>query len=251
MQTHQVVSRADWLAARTALLEREKAHTRAGDALARARRALPWVAVEKDYVFQTEEGPRSLAELFDGRSQLIVYHFMFGPGWTEGCTGCSYLADHYDGANLHLAHHDVTLLAASRAPLAEFLPFKRRMGWRFPWVSSAGSDFNYDFDASFRPEDVAAGRTTYNYRPYDGDMQDLHGLSVFVKDADGRIFHTYSTYGRGGDGLIGTHHFLDLTPKGRDEASTMDWVRLHDRYEDAAAKPHGGPAETASCCVAE
>jgi predicted dithiol-disulfide oxidoreductase (DUF899 family) len=251
MHTHPVVSRADWLAARTALLEREKAHSRAGEELAAARRALPWVAVEKDYVFETEAGPRTLADLFDGRSQLIVYHFMFGPGWEEGCTGCSFLADHYDGANLHLAHHDVTLLAASRAPLAELLPFKRRMGWRFPWVSSAGSDFNYDFDASFRPEDVAAGRATYNYEPYGGDMQDLHGLSVFVKGEDGRVYHTYSTYGRGGDALIGAHHFLDLTPKGRNEDGTMDWVRLHDRYEDAAAKPRHGPAPEASCCAAE
>lgn len=251
MQTHQIASRADWLAARTALLAREKAHMRAGDEIAAARRALPWVPVEKEYVFETEDGPRTLAELFDGRSQLIVYHFMFGPGWEEGCTGCSFLADHYDGANLHLSHHDVTLLAASRAPLAEFLPFKRRMGWRFPWVSSAGSDFNYDFDASFRPEDVAAGRATYNYEPYDGDMQDLHGLSVFIKGDDGRIFHTYSSYGRGGDALIGTHHFLDLTPKGRNEGGTMDWVRLHDRYEGAAAKPQHGPAGEASCCAAE
>jgi predicted dithiol-disulfide oxidoreductase (DUF899 family) len=251
MQTHPVVDRTEWLAARTALLEEEKAHTRAGDALARARRALPWVAVEKDYVFETEAGPRTLAELFDGRSQLIVCHFMFGPGWTEGCTGCSFLADHYDGANLHLAHHDVTLVAASRAPLAEFLPFKRRMGWRFPWVSSGASDFNYDFDASFRPEDVAAGKTTYNYRPYDGDMEDLHGLSVFVKDEDGHVFHTYSSYGRGADVLIGAHHFLDLTPQGRNEASTMDWLRLHDRYEDATPRPHQGPAAGSACCAAE
>jgi predicted dithiol-disulfide oxidoreductase (DUF899 family) len=245
MQIPSVVGRADWLAARTALLEQEKAHLRAGDALASARRALPWVAVEKDYVFETEEGPRTLADLFAGRSQLVVYHFMFAPGWQEGCTGCSFLADHYDGANLHLSHHDVTLVAVSRAPLAEFLPFKRRMGWRFPWVSSAGSDFNYDFDVSFRPEDVAAGRTTYNYRPYHGDMEDLHGLSVFARGDDGRIFHTYSTYGRGGDVLIGTHQILDLTPKGRNEGSTMDWVRLHDRYP-AVTTPAAG-----SCCAAE
>lgn len=245
METPNIVSRPDWLAARTALLEQEKAHLRAGDALASARRALPWVAVEKDYVFETEQGPRTLADLFEGRSQLVVYHFMFAPGWQEGCTGCSFLADHYDGANLHLAHHDVTLVAVSRAPLAAFLPFKRRMGWRFPWVSSAGSDFNYDFDVSFRPEDVAAGRTTYNYRPYRGDMEDLHGLSVFAQGDDGRIFHTYSTYGRGGDVLIGAHHILDLTPKGRNEGSTMDWVRLHDRYP-AVTTPVAG-----SCCAAE
>lgn len=245
MQTPEIVTRADWLAARTALLAQEKAHLRAGDALAAARRALPWVAVEKDYVFATEAGPRSLAELFEGRSQLVVYHFMFAPGWQEGCTGCSFLADHFDGANLHLSHHDVTLVAVSRAPLAEVLPFKRRMGWHFPWVSSAGGDFNYDFDVSFRPEDVAAGRTTYNYRPYRGGMEDLHGLSVFAKGADGRIFHTYSTYGRGGDVLIGAHHILDLTPKGRNEGSTMDWVRLHDRYPEAATP------EAGSCCAAE
>lgn len=249
MQTQSVVARDEWLEARKALLEREKAHSRAGDELAAARRALPWVAVETGYLFETEQGERTLGELFDGRSQLIVYHFMFGPGWTEGCTGCSFLADHFDGANLHLANHDVTLVAVSRAPLAEFLPFKRRMGWRFPWVSSAGSDFNYDFGASFRPEDVAAGRTTYNYRPYRGDMEDLHGLSVFVKDRDGRIFHTYSSYGRGGDALIGAHHVLDLTPNGRNEASTMDWVRLHDRYEGAPAPSAIAPE--ASCCAAE
>ena len=244
MQTHPVVAREDWLAAREALLEKEKAHLRAGDALASARRALPWVAVEKDYVFATEAGPRSLADLFDGRSQLVVYHFMFAPDWREGCTGCSFLADHYDGANLHLAHHDVTLVAVSRAPLKTLLPFKRRMGWRFPWVSSEGCDFNYDFDASFRPEDVAAGRARYNYRPYGGSMEDLHGLSVFARDEDGRLFHTYSTYGRGGDVLIGTHQILDLTPKGRNETSTMDWVRLHDRYPDAPAAAAG------SCCAA-
>ncbi|HEV2748212.1 MAG TPA: thioredoxin family protein [Allosphingosinicella sp.] len=234
MEQHKIVSREEWLEARKQHLANEKAHSRAHDALMAERRALPWVKVDKVYVFETEQGPQTLAELFDGRSQLIVYHFMFGPGWKEGCDGCSFISDHIDGANLHLPHHDVTLIAASRAPLDQLLPFKRRMGWRFNWVSSFGSDFNYDFGVSFTPEQVAAGAVVYNYGPAQHQEEEQHGISVFYKDEGGDVFHTYSSYARGGDILMGAHNFLDLTPKGRNEKSTMDWVRLHDRYEDAA-----------------
>lgn len=230
---HPVVSRDEWLAARRALLQEEKELTRLNDRLSARRRELPWLKVENEYTFETEAGKRTLAELFGGRSQLIVYHFMFGPGWKEGCDGCSFLSDHFDGANLHLAHHDVTLTAVSRAPLAEFLPFKKRMGWKFPWVSSHGSDFNYDFYATSSPEEMASGKIMYNFEPIDSSEagEEHHGISVFYRDAEGRIFHTYSCYARGVDILCGTHNFLDLTPKGRNERSTMDWVRLHDQYE--------------------
>jgi predicted dithiol-disulfide oxidoreductase (DUF899 family) len=235
MQAPDIVSREAWLEARRKLLDREKAHSRAHDRLMEERRALPWVRIDKEYVFETEQGPRTLADLFEGRSQLIVYHFMYPPGAAEGCGGCSFISDHIDGANLHLAHHDVTLLAVSRAPLADFLPFKRRMGWRFDWVSSAGSDFNYDFGASFTPEQVAGQELLYNFGTLPAFMEDLHGESVFYRNEAGEIFHTYSSYARAGDILIGAHNFLDLTPKGRNEGSIMDWVRLHDRYEQPAA----------------
>jgi predicted dithiol-disulfide oxidoreductase (DUF899 family) len=206
-----------WQAERQALLAEEKALTRALDAVAARRRALPWVPVEKDYRFTGEDGPLGLGDLFGRNSQLVVYHFMFGPGWQEGCSGCSFLADHLDGANLHLRHHDVSLVAVSRAPLAEFLPFKQRMGWRFAWVSSAGSDFNRDFHAT------------------DEQGSEHHGVSVFAKDAAGHVFHTYSTYARGCDILLGAHNLLDMTPKGRSETGVMDWVRHHDRYDHPSA----------------
>jgi predicted dithiol-disulfide oxidoreductase (DUF899 family) len=215
--TPVVASRDVWQAERQALLAEEKAVTRALDALAARRRALPWVRIEKDYAFTGEEGPLGLADLFGQNSQLVVYHFMFGPGWREGCSGCSFLADHLDGANLHLRHHDVSLVAVSRAPLAELLPFKRRMGWQFTWLSSAGSDFNHDFEVT------------------DADGNEHHGLSVFARDAAGQVFHTYSTYARGCDIVLGAHNLLDMTPKGRNERSVMDWVRLHDRYDDPSA----------------
>jgi predicted dithiol-disulfide oxidoreductase (DUF899 family) len=239
-QQHNVVSRGEWLAARKALLAEEKRVTRELDALHARRRELPWVPVDKDYTFEGPSGPVQLADLFGKNSQLIVYHFMFAPGWTAGCDGCSFLADHFDGARLHIEHHDVSLVAVSRAPLAEFLPFKQRMGWRFPWYSSHGSDFNFDYDVSWTEESLAAGPAYYNYeeipakKPGEG-----HGLSVFIKDADGTIYHTYSSYARGGDILIGAHNFLDLTPKGRNEQGTMSWVKLHDEYEGA---------EKAGCC---
>jgi predicted dithiol-disulfide oxidoreductase (DUF899 family) len=242
MEGHEVVSREEWLKARLELLDKEKAQSRAHDRLMEQRRALPWVRIDKEYMFQTEDGPKSLSDLFEGRSQLIVYHFMFAPGWKEGCSGCSFVSDHIDGANLHLAHHDVTLIAVSRAPLEELLPFKKRMGWRFKWVSSSGSDFNYDFGVSFTPEQVANDEVVYNYARAEGAYraEEEHGQSVFYKDVAGEIFHTYSSYARASDILIGAHNFLDLTPKGRNEKEVMDWVRLHDRYEDEPA--------TSSCC---
>jgi len=228
--TPAIVSREEWITARKALLQKEKELTHRMDALSAERRRLPWVPVEKDYVFDGPAGRETLAELFDGRSQLIVYHFMFAPGWEEGCKGCSFLSDHFDGANLHLAPHDVTLLAVSRAPRAEFEPFKKRMGWKFKWVSSAGSDFNTDFHVTATDADVVAGKATYNFEK-DDSVGEHHGISVFVKNSVGAVYHTYSSYARGCDILLGTHNFLDLTPNGRNERSTMDWVRLHDEYE--------------------
>jgi predicted dithiol-disulfide oxidoreductase (DUF899 family) len=232
---HPIVSREEWLAARKALLAKEKELTRLGDRISAERRALPWVEVEKDYVFEGPDGSRSLGDLFAGHSQLVIYHFMFGPGWKEGCGGCSFIADHIDGANLHLKHHDVSLVVVSRAAWREFAPFKKRMGWRFDWVSSHGNDFNVDYGVSFTKEDIAAGKAVYNFAPSKDAGDEMPGVSVFYKDEAGRIFHTYSTYARGGDILIGAHNWLDLTPKGRNETTIMDWVRLHDSYEEPAA----------------
>ena len=243
MEPHKIVSRQEWTEARKAFLDKEKEFTRARDRLSAERRALPWVKVDKAYVFDTPEGKKTLAELFDGRSQLIVYHFMLGPDWKEGCPSCSFLADHFDGANIHLAQRDVTFVAISRAPLAEIEAFKRRMGWRFPWVSSFGSDFNFDYHVSFA--DVAVGKDgDYNYERQEIVSDEMPGASVFYKDETGGVFHTYSAYARGLDILVGAYNFLDLTPKGRDEAElpwTMAWVRHHDRYE--SAKP------SHSCCT--
>ena len=234
MQAPQIASRDAWLDQRTALLAREKALTRLRDELAAERRQLPWVPVEKDYAFEGPEGRLTLAELFAGRSQLVVKHFMFGPGWQEGCVGCSFESDHAEGALVHLENHDVSYVAVSRAPLAEIMPFKARMGWRFRWVSSFGSDFNYDYNVSFTAEAMAAGSACYNYREGPVPIDELSGLSVFVRGDDGRIYHTYSTYGRGAEEVLGTYVFLDLTPKGRNETGPRgdltDWVRHHDRY---------------------
>jgi predicted dithiol-disulfide oxidoreductase (DUF899 family) len=230
---HRVVSREDWLAARRQLLGKEKEFTRRRDRLSAERRELPWVKVEKEYVFDTPDGKETLADLFDGRSQLMVYHFMFGPGWEQGCPSCSFVSDHIDGANWHLPHRDVTLLAASRAPLAEIEAFKARMGWRFKWVSSYGSDFNRDFHVSFTPEEMAQGKVYYNYAMTEFDSEEAPGISAFYQDPSGAVFHTYSAYARGLDLLIGAYNYLDLAPKGRDEAAlpwTMAWVRHHDRY---------------------
>ena len=228
----EVVSEAEWLVARKDLLAREKEFTRQRDALSAARRNLPMVRVNKEYVFDGPDGKETLSEIFDGRSQLIVYHFMLGPGWEEGCKSCSYLADHFDGANWHLPHRDVTLVVISRAPLAELETYKKRMGWRFKWLSSHDSDFNFDYHVSFTEEEEKKNEVYYNYRKGEFMMDELPGLSVFYKDGNGEIFHTYSTYARGLDILVGTYHFLDLVPKGRDENpdSTMDWVRRHDSY---------------------
>jgi len=233
LTNHPVVPHDAWLAARTALLAKEKAFTRARDELNEQRRALPWERVDKTYLFDGPDGKQTLAELFAGRSQLIVYHFMFPPDWSEGCKHCSFWADHYDGPGVHLNHRDVTFVAVSRAPLAQIEPFKRRMGWRFKWVSSAPSDFNYDFQASFRPEEVARGVMLYNYQRTNAGMSDREGASVFYKDPKGAVFHTYSCYARGIDILNGTYHFLDLVPKGRDEdpEDRQSWVEYHDRYQ--------------------
>jgi predicted dithiol-disulfide oxidoreductase (DUF899 family) len=232
IENPRVVSRDEWLRARKELLEKEKQWTRQRDALSAQRRELPWVKVEKNYVFDGPEGKETLADLFDGRSQLIVYHFMLGPGWEEGCKSCSYLADHFDGANFHLPHRDVTFVVISRAPLAEIEPYQRRMGWRFKWLSSNGNDFNFDYHVSFTKEEEAKNKVYYNYRMGEFMSDELPGLSVFYKDEKGEVFHTYSAYARGLDPLVGAYNFLDLVPKGRDENpdSTMDWVRRHDEY---------------------
>lgn len=246
-----VVSRDRWVAERKTLLAREKELTRLHDKIAQERRALPWVRIEKNYVFDGLEGRRTLADLFEGRRQLLVQHFMFGPGWEQGCPSCSFMADHIDGMNVHLAQRDVTLLVVSRAPLAEIERFRQRMGWQFKWVSSHGSDFNYDFGVSFRPDDRADGEVPYNYdmRPF--PSEEAPGISLFYKDDAGEVFHTYSTYGRGVEVMMGTYNLLDLTPNGRDEDNlpyTMAWVRHHDRYEPA---PTAKPAPVAgSCCHA-
>jgi predicted dithiol-disulfide oxidoreductase (DUF899 family) len=229
----KVVSQAEWLAARRTHLLREKELTRATDELHRQRRELPWMKVEKKYVFDGPNGQESLADLFGGRSQLIVRHFMFGPGWKEGCVGCSFASDNTEGALVHLENHDVSYVAVARAPWPEIEPFKKRMGWRFKWVSSYGNDFNYDCHVSFTKEDAAKGRVFYNYEINDFVSEELSGLSVFYKDATGDIFHTYSCYARGDEKIVSAYMLLDLTPKGRNETTNgnlTDWVRHHDKY---------------------
>jgi predicted dithiol-disulfide oxidoreductase (DUF899 family) len=230
----QVVSAAAWLAARKEFLAKEKEFTRLRDDLSRRRRELPWEKVEKKYVFEGPNGTETLADLFDGRTQLIVYHFMLGPGWKEGCPSCSYLADSFDGAAIHMAQRDTTLAVVSRATLPEIQTFQKRMGWRFKWLSSFGSDFNYDFQVSATPDEKAGGKVYYNYQVGEFPSDERPGASVFYKEGD-EIFHTYSAYARGLDILLPTYNFLDLTPKGRDEDALpypMAWVRHHDRYSD-------------------
>lgn len=231
----KIVSSEEWLAAHARHVSKEKALTRLRDELSAERRALPWRKIEKDYVFVGPEGKRSLADLFRGRSQLVIKHFMLGPGWKEGCVGCSFETDHLDATLVHVEHHDVSLVAVSRAPLPEIEAFRRRMGWRIPWVSSSGSDFNYDFHVSFTPEQAASGKVYYNYAEGDFMCEELSGLSVFYKNAAGDIFHTFSAFGRGAEETIGSYILLDLTPKGRNETGPnhdlTDWVRHHDRYE--------------------
>ncbi len=233
MDRPSVVSRAEWLEARKKLLVMEKEATRRRDALGAERRGLPMVEVDKTYLFDGPSGRQTLADLFDGRSQLIVYHFMLGPGWKEGCPSCSFLADHIDGSLVHLNARDVTLAVVSRAPLPEIEAFKHRMAWRFPWVSSHGNDFNFDYHVSFTKEEMAQGKVYYNYEMQEFGSEEAPGASVFHRDAAGKVFHTYSTYARGGDILIGAYNYLDLVPKGRDEDGlpwTMAWVRHHDTY---------------------
>jgi predicted dithiol-disulfide oxidoreductase (DUF899 family) len=252
MATHTTASREGWLAARLALLQAEKDYTRRGDELARQRQALPWVQVDKDYQFETDAGPATLADLFQGRSQLLVYHFMFGPDYTAGCPSCSMIADGFNGFAVHLPHHDVMLWAVSRAPLAKLQAYKQRMGWTFPWASSQGGDFNFDFNVSFTEEQQRAGLVDYNYERGGHAMdaaqvpppvarfaascgtdaptyaRDRPGMSAFIME-DGAIYHTYSTYARGVDALWGTHQWLDRAPKGRNEAGP--WWRRHDEYD--------------------
>jgi predicted dithiol-disulfide oxidoreductase (DUF899 family) len=253
MQPHKIVSHNEWIAARKAYLAEEKAFSRARDALAKKRRELPWEKVEKNYVFDTTSGKQKLADLFSSKSQLIIYHFMLGPDWEAGCPNCSLLADHFDGSVIHLAQRDVSFLVVSRAPLAQIERFKARMGWRFPWVSSFGSDFNHDYQVSASPEEKASGNALYNYEMTTFPSEERPGASVFFKNEAGQVFHTYSTYGRGLDILIGSYNFLDLAPKGRDEAGlewSMAWVRHHDRYEGAVVDPKGSYQEpkSNSCC---
>ena len=254
MEPHKVVSHDEWIAARKAHLAEEKAFSRARDALSRKRRELPWEKVEKKYVFDTPDGKQSLADLFGGKSQLIIYHFMLGPGWEAGCPSCSYLADHFDGAVIHLAQRDVSFVVVSRAPLSEIEAFKRRMGWRFKWVSSFGTHFNPDYQVSVTPQEKAGGKVMYNFEFIENfPSEERPGASAFYKNQKGEVFHTYSTYGRGLDILIGTYNFLDLAPKGRDEeglAWSMAWVRHHDRYEGAVVDTKASYQEpkSASCC---
>ncbi|MDR7270500.1 putative dithiol-disulfide oxidoreductase (DUF899 family) [Pelomonas saccharophila] len=242
---HPVVSRDRWIAERKALLAREKELTQQQDRIAAERRALPWVRLDDEaYVFDTPAGPRKLSELFQGRRQLLVQHFMLAPGWEQGCKSCSFMADHLDGMAPHLAQRDITLLAVSRAPLAEIEAFKRRMGWQFAWASSHGNDFNRDFHVSFTPADRVDGAVYYNFHMTPFPNEEAPGISIFCKDEAGQVFHTYSTFGRGVEVMMGTYNLIDLTPKGRDEGAlsyTMEWVRHHDRYESAAPAP-------AACC---
>ncbi len=237
---HPVVSREEWIAARKQHLIKEKKLTRLKDELSQQRRELPWVRVEKQYLFDGPRGRQALADLFNERSQLIVQHFMLGPGWKQGCVGCSFHSDHVAGALVHLEHHDVSFAAVSRAPLAEIEAYRQRMGWRFNWVSSFGNDFNYDYHVSFRKDEIERGKVYYNYETRPIQMEELHGVSVFYKDEQGEIFHTYSSYARGNEIFIGTYNYLDLTPKGRNETgpnhNLTDWVRHHDLYDGAAGR---------------
>lgn len=235
MTTHKIVSPDEWHQARREFLAKEKEFTRLRDELSQQRREMPWTRVEKKYHFLGPNGPETLADLFAGKSQLIVYHFMYGPDWGErGCPSCSFWADNFNGIDVHLAARDATLLAVSLAPFAKIVQYKQKMGWNFKWVSAYGSDFNFDYHVSFTPESVANGTASYNYKPHD-NAGETPGISVFYKDADGTVYHTYSTYSRGLDMMNGAYHYMDLLPKGRDEANlpwSMAWLNYHDLYED-------------------
>ena len=235
IENPRIVSRDEWLTARKQLLAKEKQLTHQHDAVSAERRDLPWVKVEKNYLFNGPEGKQTLANLFGGRSQLIVYHFMFGPDWEEGCPSCSFNMDHTDGALVHLAQRDVTFVAISQAPIAKIEAFKKRMGWRFDWVSSYENDFNYDYHVSFTEDEMARGKVFYNFGLTEFPSAEAPGISVFYKDKNGDVFHTYSGFARGTETTVGTYNFLDFVPKGRDEddlAFSMSWVRHHDRYEE-------------------
>jgi predicted dithiol-disulfide oxidoreductase (DUF899 family) len=256
---HEVVPSKEWTSSRKELLRKEKEFTKLRDELSRQRRALPWERVEKQYAFDGPNGKETLSDLFGGRSQLIVYHFMFGPGWEAGCPSCSFLADHFEGSLVHLANRDVTLAVVSRAPLAEIEAFKKRMGWHFHWVSSFGNGFNHDYHVSFTKEEIASGKVYYNYAMGEFPSEEAPGASVFYKNSAGEIFHTYSAYARGLDILLGAYNFLDLAPKGRDEdglAFSMSWVRHHDRYSegyfvDPKAQYVAPKGSGSSCCSGE
>jgi predicted dithiol-disulfide oxidoreductase (DUF899 family) len=234
IKDHQVVSHESWLDARRQLLAKEKAFTRLRDDLSRARRELPWEAVNKSYIFEGPDGKQTLSDLFGGRSQLIVYHFMFHPDWQAGCKSCSFWADNFDGIDIHLKYRDVTFIVVSRAPYEKLAAYKKRMDWNFTWVSSFGSAFNFDYNVSFKPDDIARNTTLFNYERQKPFGEEVVGISVFFKDSDGEVFHTYSTYSRGVDMMNGAYHYLDLTPRGRDEAgldANQAWVRRHDEYD--------------------
>ncbi|PWU00043.1 MAG: DUF899 domain-containing protein [Bacteroidetes bacterium] len=250
---NRIVSPAEWLNERENLLQREKALTRLRDQIAEERRALPWVLISKPYVFESKNGPVSLEDLFEGRSQLIVSHFMFGPDWEEGCVGCSFGADHVDGARIHLENHDVSYVAISKAPYSKIETFKKRMGWKFRWVSSFENDFNADFFVSWPKQEVENGKVFYNYKMQNVFREEMNGISVFYKDEDGLIYHTYSAFARGTEELAGTFIYLDLTPKGRNETgpgfNLTDWVKHHDKYESSHVNlfQANGKADS-SCC---
>ena len=253
VKNHKIVSHEEWITARRELLQREKDSVRQLDQLSADRRNLPWVKIEKNYVFESTSGRVKLADLFAGRSQLVIYHFMFGPDWQEGCPSCSFVSDHLDGTLPHLAARDVTMLAVSHTPISKIEAFKKRMGWRFEWLSSYGSDFNADFHVSFTKEEMARGAVNYNYTMQEFPSSEAPGLSVFFKDAAGDIYHTYSTFGRGLEILLSTYRILDLVPKGRDESHfgfPMEWVRYHDRYATNefadSDKPYWPKAESAT-----
>lgn len=255
----RIVSREQWLAEHRQHVAKEKELTRLRDRLSAERRALPWTRIEKPYIFEGLNGRLTLADLFRGRSQLVVKHFMLGPDWKEGCVGCSFEVDHLEGARVHLEHHDVSLVAVSRAPLPQIEAFRRRMGWQIPWVSSSGSDFNFDFNVSFTPEQIASGKVYYNFDEREFVCEELSGLSVFYRDAAGDIFHTFSAYGRGAEEVLGSYIVLDLTPKGRNENGPhhdlTDWVRHHDRYDAGGyVDPTGryrADEPSHSCCHAD
>src|ERR1700738_5239410 len=252
---HQIVSRDEWQKARTALLAKEKAFTRSRDQLSAEQRALPWVRLEKDYVFDGPSGKVTLAQLFNGRSQLFIKHFMMAPGVAHQCVGCSFEVDHIEGILVHLENHDVSYAAVARATIEEIEAVRKRMGWRFTWVSSHDNDFNYDFNVSFTPEELAAGSAYFNYRQTNPGLADLSGDSVFYKDDAGQIFHTYSTFGRGGEEFLGAYRYLDVTPKGRNENgpyhSLGDWVRPHDMYGKGGMVEGNGRYHAAGCgCAA-